>query len=241
MRIVDYRKLRFNNLFSKQYSHLFLLVFWLIYGILFEFVESLSLNYTVIYHPLDDRIPFCEYFAIPYYFWFAYIVLALIYTAFFDVPSFKKYMWFIIITYSLTLIFYLIFPNKQELRPTEFLRDNIFTRLVEATYNIDTNTNVFPSIHVIASIASLFAFWHTNRFATFSWRLTNVIITVLICLSTVFMKQHSVLDIVGGIIVCVIFYPIIYRKNPKDNDYLYYTETTRVEKTKPTKDIMAVK
>lgn len=225
MKIVNYSKLRPNNILSKQFSHLLLLVFWIIYGLAFEFVESLSLNYTVIYHPLDEKIPFCEIFSIPYYFWFAYIVVTLLYTGFFDVPSFKKYMWFIIITYSLTLIFYLIFPNKQELRPTEFLRDNIFTKIVAATYTIDTNTNVFPSIHVIGGIASLFAFWHSKHFSTFVWRLINTIITILICLSTVFMKQHSVLDIVGGVVVCLIFYPIIYKTLPKNEVYPYYIET----------------
>ena len=240
MKIVDYRKLRFNNLKSKQFSHLFLLIFWIFYGFGFEFVETLSLNYTAIYHPLDDVIPFCEYFVIPYYFWFAYIVLAIIHTGLFDVPAFKRYMWFIITTYTFTLVFYLIFPNMQELRPIEFQNNNIFTKIVEATYSIDTNTNVFPSLHVIGGVGSMFAFLETKPFNTLGWRIANIVCTILICLSTVFLKQHSVLDILGGLVVCTIAYPIIYKNKKLRTDYPYYFDTKK-EKPAAPREVAAVK
>lgn len=132
-------------------------------------------------------------------------------------------MYFIIASYGVTLIIYLIFPNMQQLRPTEFARDNIFTRIVGFAYSIDTNTNVFPSLHVIGSLATLFAFWFTPRFSTVGWRITNTVCTVLICLSTVFIKQHSVLDILGGLILCAIIYPFVYKKKPILDSYKFYT------------------
>ena len=240
MKIVDYRKLRFSNLKSRQFSHLFLLLFWIFYGWGFEFVETLSLNYTTIYHPLDDVVPFCEYFVIAYYFWFAYIVLAIIHTGLFDIPAFKRYMWFIILTYTFTLAFYLIFPNMQELRVTEFQNNNIFTEIVKYTYCIDTNTNVFPSLHVIGGVGSLFAFWEAKPFNTPSWRIANVICTILICLSTVFLKQHSVLDILGGLVVCAIAYPIVYKNKRLKTDYPYYLDTKESKKAAE-REVAAVK
>lgn len=39
-----------------------------------------------------------------------------------------KLMKFIIITFSVTILIYLVFPTCQELRPATFERDNIITR-----------------------------------------------------------------------------------------------------------------
>lgn len=47
------------------------------------------------------------------------------------------------------MLIYLVFPTCQDLRPTQFARDNILTRFVAWFYNFDTNTNVCPSIHVL--------------------------------------------------------------------------------------------
>ena len=62
-------------------------------------------------------------------------------------------------------------------------------------YAFDTNTNVCPSIHVIGAVACLAAGWHSRRFGTPLWRAVFTVITVLICLSTVFLKQHSAPDV----------------------------------------------
>jgi len=39
-------------------------------------------------------------------------------------------MKYIIITYTVTIIIYLLFPTCQELRPTQIERDNILTRFI---------------------------------------------------------------------------------------------------------------
>ena len=43
------------------------------------------------------------------------------------------------------------------------------------------------------------------------WRLGFLTMAVLISLSTVFLKQHSVLDVLAGLAVCAAAYPLIYR------------------------------
>ena len=69
---IDYRKLRLHNLTSGEFRHLLLLLYWPVYGLLFMFVERFYAvdHYTAMYCPLDDLIPFCEWFVIPYLFWF---------------------------------------------------------------------------------------------------------------------------------------------------------------------------
>lgn len=201
------------KLSAPEYRHLKLLLFWPIYGVAFLLLErGLSLEYHTVSCALDDKIPFCEYFLIPYYFWFVFLIGMLVYTLFRDPECFRKYMIFIIITYSVTCLIYLIYPTAQELRPEQFARKNIFTDIVSFLYVFDTNTNVCPSLHVIGSLAVLFASWHTPKFQTAGWRCFFWICTILISVSTVFLKQHSVIDIAAAIPLCIVAYPFAFSK-----------------------------
>lgn len=212
---IDYRKLRPSNLNSKEFRHLWLLLYWAVYGFMFRLVETnlYPLHaYTPMYHPLDDMIPFCELFVIPYVFWFVYLAAATLFSLFTDREAFKKMMYFQMITYSVTIFIYLIFPNCQELRPESFERDNIFTRFMAAFYANDTNTNVFPSIHVIGSFAAMLGLCTTKQFNTRFWWIVNWIICILISMSTVCLKQHSILDVWGAIPLMLFAWWFVYRR-----------------------------
>lgn len=209
--MVNYKELRFGNLTSPKFRHLLLLIYWPFYGAMFWLLErGLTLTYKAVEIPLDSKIPFCEFFVFPYYFWFVFLTGILAYTLFFDVPAFKKYMYFIMITYTVTCIIYIVYPNKQELRPTEFARDNFCVDIVKYLYSFDTNTNVCPSLHVIGSFAVMFTALSCERFKTPVWRTFYIASTVLISISTVFLKQHSVLDIFVALVVCFAAYPFAF-------------------------------
>lgn len=209
---VDYRQFRLRKLNTEPFRHLKLLLFWPIFGVLFTYVERLqpAREYDVVHCFLDDMIPFCEYFLIPYLLWFVALVGILLYTLLFDVRSFRKFMWFVIITYLVTVVIYLFFPTCQELRPATFPRDNVFTRFLAWFYTFDTNTNVCPSIHVIGALAVSFTAWHAKGLSTWAWRVFFTLLTVLICLSTVFLKQHSVLDVLAALPLCGVAYRLVF-------------------------------
>lgn len=209
----DFRRFRFSKLNTDEFRHLKLLIFWPIFGLFFTFVECFYNvgHYYSMHCPLDDMIPFCEWFLIPYLFWFVYLIGTIVYTFFFDVAAFKRMMYFIIITYSITMLIYLIFPTCQDLRPTQFARDNVLTRFVAWFYNFDTNTNVCPSIHVLGSVAAMLGLCDCRRLQNPKLKLLFILLCVLICISTVFMKQHSVLDVLAALPLCVIAYPICYK------------------------------
>ena len=213
--IVDYRKFRFHKINTPEFEHLKYLSYWLVFGAFFFVVERVWIRKD--YCPLDDAIPFCEYFLVPYLFWFVFLVGIHIYTLLYDTESFKRLMKFIIISYSMAMLIYILFPNCQELRPVVFERDNIFTRFIEGFYQFDTNTNVCPSIHVIGSVAVMLCAWHSKHFSTVGWRITFSMVALLISVSTVFLKQHSVLDILAAIPICVIAYMMSYQKR-KEKD-----------------------
>ena len=209
---VDYRQFRLNKLNTDQFRHLKLLLFWPAFGLLFFFMERLRpvAHYHVVHCFLDDMIPFCECFLIPYLLWFVALVGMILYTLLFDVKAFRKFMWFVIITYSVTIVIYFLFPTCHNLRPEEFARDNVFTRFMGWFYTFDTNTNVCPSIHVIGAMAALFTAWDAKGLSKTAWRVAFTVLTVLICLSTVFLKQHSAVDVVAALPLCIIAYRLVF-------------------------------
>ncbi|MBQ8642826.1 MAG: phosphatidic acid phosphatase [Clostridia bacterium] len=211
---VNYRNFRLSKLNTAEYSHLKWLIFWPIFGILFWLFELFrpAEDCHVMYHPLDDLIPFCEIFVIPYMFWFVYLVGMYLYTLFYDVDSFRRLMKFTVITYTATLVIFLIYPTRQELRPMEFMRDNILTRFIAGFYQFDSNTNVCPSIHVIGSAAVCLAGLHAPKLQKLRWKLFFIITMVLICMATVFLKQHSVLDVVWALPICAAAYLICWHE-----------------------------
>ena len=160
---------------------------------------------------LDDAIPFSEWALIPYLLWFVYLIGALAYTFFQDVPAFRRMMRFVIVTYTAATVVYFIYPTQQLLRPEVFAHDNALTRAVAWFYTFDTNTNVCPSLHVIGSAAALFALRDGPRLRKRAWwQATSVLLALCISLSTVFMKQHSILDVLCALPVCALGWWLCY-------------------------------
>ena len=213
---VNYWEFRLKKLNDPEFRHLKLLLYWPVYGLLFLFVERFYQpgSYFPMHCFLDDLIPFQELFLIPYLFWFIYLVGMHLYTLLYDVASFRRMMYFIILTYSAAILVYLFFPTCQNLRPEVFARDNMLTRFIAGFYVFDTNTNVCPSIHVIGSLAVMFASWHCKGF-TKGWKAASTVAAVLISISTVFMKQHSVLDVLAALPLSFLAYWLCYCCTPR--------------------------
>lgn len=215
--VVDYRQFRFSKLNSPQFSHLKLLLGWLGYFALYFLTENLIPveKCYVIHCALDDLIPFCEWFLIPYVFWYLLIVFSLGYFLLYDIESFKKLQVYIIITQVVAMAVYIVFPNCQNLRPSEFPRDNFFTDCIGFLYAFDTNTGVCPSLHCAYSIG-IASVWLKTKNVSKLWKAAVVVFVVLICLSVLFIKQHSAVDFFAALPVCllaeILVFQVFYKK-----------------------------
>ena len=198
---VDYRKLRLSNLNTPEYKHLLLLLGWVGYFILYFLTENLI--HAESCHPihiwLDDVVPFCEWFVIPYVSWYLLIIVSLLYFLLYSVDSFKKLQTYIIITQIIAMAVYIIFPNRQDLRPEVFPRENFATWI----YSVDTNTGVFPSLHVGYSLG-IASTWLRENSAPRWVRIAIAVWCGVICISVAFVKQHSVADIFAAIPMCLL-------------------------------------
>lgn len=198
--------------FFHQHRYSYLALYVPVYLLMFFIIERVvpTTGYWVSYIPWDDAIPFCEYFVVFYCMWYVLLVTVGIYLLLRDERNFRLYMYGIIIGFTASLLFCLLFPNGQDLRPAVFPHENVFTWALGIIYSADTNTNVIPSMHVIGAMMASFAVFHSPQMKKLWMRISVVVVTVLINLSTVLIKQHSLLDVFAGLGVSAVLYVLIY-------------------------------
>ncbi len=189
--------------------HLLLLLYVPAYLVVFFLIEQAvpeTADYWVSYCFLDDLIPFQEWFIIPYCLWYLLMFAVGFWLMLRDVPVFKLYMYCIMIGFTACMVFCLLVPNGQDLRPEVFPRDNLLSKLVGLIYAADTNTNVMPSMHAVGAVFAAMAICTTKSVKHVAYKVAAVAMGGLICISTCFVKQHSILDVAAAVVLCVIIY-----------------------------------
>lgn len=196
----------------RKYAHLALLWSWVGYFLMYFLTEKLIPveRCHVVHCALDDLIPFCEWFVIAYVFWYLLVAGSLVYFGLRDADSFKRLQVYIIITQVAAIVIYIAWPSCQNLRPEALPRENLLTDLVGVLYAIDTNTGVCPSLHCAYSfgIASVCL---KAKSVSKGWKLGVTAAVVLICMSTVFIKQHSVVDFLAAIPVGLLAEILVFK------------------------------
>ena len=119
-------------------------------------------------------------------------------------------MIFVGVTFISSLFFFLAIKNGQDLRPVSFENDNIFIDGVKYLYTIDTNTNSCPSLHVAGSFIPVFASFKCKYMKSLWIKIFFIVGAVIISASTVFLKQHSIIDTVVGLPWVTIAFIIVY-------------------------------
>lgn len=200
---------------DKLKSTLFVAAFTVFYLGFFWYVENrtgVKIHYLQM--KIDYRIPFCEYFIVPYLLWFPYIAVTVAWFLYFNKNRTEFYQLAVSLGIGMTLFLIIsyIFPNGQQLRPYIFPRDNVFTDMVASLYRTDTPTNVMPSIHVFNSVACCHAVFESRALKKY-WgiRAVVLVLTILIVLATMFLKQHTILDVAAGLLLGRICWFFMYR------------------------------
>lgn len=203
-------------IFEKNKHIIPLLIYAAVYLIWFAWLEKTNVkDFRVIHMALDDYIPFCELFVIPYFLWFGYVAAVVIYLFFKNKQDYYKTLTFLCTGMTLFLVISTIWPNGHELRLSVMPRENFLTDMVAALWRADTATNLWPSIHVFNSMGAHFAVMHSKEIAASRWhapvRIGSGILATSIILSTMFIKQHSVFDVITGLLLGVVMYVLVYR------------------------------
>lgn len=195
-----------------QYKHVLLLLYFPLYLAAFRYLENITPEHLhIISSPLDQYIPFLSVFIIPYLFWFVYIALPGMYFLFCEREVFCRLMYFGMIGMTVFLLISYVYPNGLAIRPEHLAGDSVFIKLTRYVYSVDTSTNVLPSIHVFNSIGIYLAVKDSDNLRKKKGiRYASLTITVLIILSTMFVKQHSVVDVIAGLLLSCVASDLIY-------------------------------
>jgi len=188
------------------------------YLVSFFWLEQMDVKHYVVQCSLDDKIPFCAYFIVPYLLWFVFVAATVAYFTLFNesVREYGRLIATLAAGMTTFLVVSYVCPNMHLLRetPTE---PGIFHDAVRFLHRVDTSTNVFPSIHVFNAVACYLALKNNDKCRNKKGFMVGVqILTVSIVLSTMFLKQHSIIDVLGALVFNWICYGIFYKVIPKN-------------------------
>ena len=191
----------------------YLIVFGIFYLCSFFILEHRNVPIHIIHSPLDDKIPFCEYFIIPYFFWFIYVIGTICYFAFMCDQRVERDRMIHSLCFGMVvfLIVSWIYPNGHQLRPV-LEGEGIFVGLVKLLYTLDTSTNILPSLHVYETVVCSIALLRQKKLCSKKWFAPAIwFCSIMIILSTMFLKQHSVVDVFSALVLNVICYFTFYK------------------------------
>lgn len=202
---------------SDKLSHkrfLFVAVWFFCYMLCFFLLEDrVFVDWNIIHSRLDDFIPFKPGFIYIYMFWFPYVASLTIWFAWLNKSENADKVIKVILTgMTLFLLISWIYPNGLNFRQYLFYEHGTLAGLlVQMLHSIDTPTNVFPSMHVFMTLAIQIGLEHEQKVkGSFFLQWGTRIIAILIILSTVFLKQHSIVDVCGGFLLAALLYSKYY-------------------------------
>lgn len=137
---------------------------------------------------LDDKIPFQSIFVIPYVFFFIWImgIIGFLWNR----PNIENFLFSYLVLVNFSNLFWYLVPNGV-IRPKQLHVNSHFEKAVDFFHKYDGDTNGLPSGHVSHTLLSTF---YLSQVYTDHWWIW--IVAGLISVSTVFVKQHYLIDLV---------------------------------------------
>jgi len=155
---------------------------------------------------IDDKIPFLSFFVSFYVIWYVLLILipVLLYKK--DYDKLREYAYVYCVCGLISTFIFLLFPTT--ITRAIIVDDSIPNKVVEYIYKFDNPPlNCFPSLHALESMLWIFYVGFNKKYS----KITRIIITFIcvgIILSTLFIKQHSIIDIFGAFLVLVLGYNV---------------------------------
>lgn len=199
------------NNFKNNLIHMFALLSIPLINIFYTFLNNNTRGIYQLITTIDINIPFVKEFIIPYILWYPFIILSLLYICLKDLKVYYKTL----ITLNLCLLScYLIYYFFQTTVPRPYIYGNdIFSYLTLLIYKFDKPFNCFPSIHVVTSYLMIKGMNSIN--CSKRVKLTTIFMSIFIIISTLFVKQHVIMDVISAILLGDIMFDFISKLSVK--------------------------
>ncbi|WP_411333092.1 phosphatase PAP2 family protein [Metabacillus indicus] len=164
-------------------------------GLMYEFLNERQTNAVDMTAQADAYIPFVPVFILPYIIWYVYMFGFLLYFWWRDSHIYWKTV--IALTAGELICFGVYFFFQSTVPRPELTGDGFLIHLVSVIYQNDQPFNCFPSIHVLTTFIIMLVLpkLKLSRMVSFLSQLTGI----LIILSTLFVKQHVIYDVIASI------------------------------------------
>lgn len=147
---------------------------------------------------IDKWIPFLPVFVVFYVLAYLQWVVGYIVIARENKETCYHYLSAELIAKMICLVCFIVVPATL-VRP-EITGNNFFEGLTKIIYFFDSPANLFPSIHCLESWMCFRGSLPLKKVPKW-YKISQFIMTIFVCMSTVFLKQHVFVDIIGGILV----------------------------------------
>ena len=186
----------------------------------YSFGKLFTENAYLIGSSFDTKTPFISFFVYFYFIWYFMLFLVPYIMATYDKRAYTKYTLSCVISCFIAGIIFIIYPTKI----VRYVGDltGLSGYLVSFIYSMDDATCCLPSLHVL--LATLFTIGSFNSKCPKYVKITTLILSLLITLSTLFIKQHVLVDAISAVIIAIIVYFIVCKT------HIYEKVLKRVEK-----------
>lgn len=160
---------------------------------------------------LDRALPLVPSWALVYGALYLFLILLPVFVVRQDALIRRTVHAYLLVWITAYAFFFVVYPTAAP-RPDSVSGEGFAVWGLRALYSSDPPYNCFPSLHVAHSFVSALACSRVHR----RLGLIATIAATLVAFSTLFTKQHYVLDVVAGVTLSCVAYAIFLRRNPSD-------------------------
>ncbi|WP_374048183.1 phosphatase PAP2 family protein [Clostridium sp. MB40-C1] len=146
---------------------------------------------------IDKATPFLKVFVLPYLIWYPFIFLIMVYICLKNKKVYYKILFCLDIGFIISYIIFYFFQTTVQ-RPC-LVDQDIMTKLVGIVYSNDKPFNCFPSLHVLTTYFVMKGIGKVESSKKITIPVN--IVGILIILSTLFIKQHVIMDVIFAIVL----------------------------------------
>lgn len=145
---------------------------------------------------LDFKLPFVPQFLIVYFGCYLFWAVNYILAARQDREQVYRFFTADCISRCVCLVIFLVYPTTNT-RP-EIMEPGFWNQLAGWLYSIDAADNLFPSIHCLVSWFCFLGVKDQKKIPVW-YKTVSFVLAVLVFFSTLFTKQHVIVDVIGGV------------------------------------------
>lgn len=156
---------------------------------------------------IDNFIPLMPSFIIFYMIGYVFVALPVFFVKEKKEMSWLGLIFFLMLTFS--FLMFMLVPI--EMNKTLADGNGFLSKVTLLQQQVDTTFNNFPSLHVSLNLFAFLFIRDKNK----KWGNYLFLVMVLIVISTLFVKQHLFVDVIGGVFVGTFFYGFYNKYLPR--------------------------